>query len=45
VQLWVKNAFDEEYALTVGSGSGTTPITQFRGEQRTFGLTVTVNTF
>jgi iron complex outermembrane recepter protein len=45
VQLWVKNAFDEEYALTIGSGSGTTPITQFRGEQRTFGLTVTMNTF
>jgi iron complex outermembrane recepter protein len=45
VQLWIKNAFDEDYAVLYGAAGGSTPLIKVVGEPRTFGVSITLSTF
>ena len=38
--LWAKNLFDKEYAISYGAPSAFTPLLKYFGEPRTWGLTV-----
>ncbi len=45
VQLWIKNAFDRDYAVLYGAPGGSTPLIKVLGEPRTFGISVTLAAF
>lgn len=38
--LWIKNAFDKRYAIAYNAASAVSPFSEYYGEPRTFGLTV-----